>query len=367
MQNRINYLDGVRALLALWVVLGHIATLVGIKIPLLTKASVAVDLFMVLSGFFVYLTYLSLESKVKNGQHVLFFYCRRFFRVWPLYVVLILLVWLMLDGYSAMKLDLAVKFPPPWANSENYQLKAYPLPSAFQFLAHITMLFGIWPSWGVASPLPDWSLSLEFQFYLLFPLVLFFYRRNLLATCIVAFGLAYVAPKIGGLYLDAGMLTRFSQPSNLAYKLNIFLIGCLLAELMSGGAQGESAQQSWKKWLAMFICIIGVDPVAAIFLAALVYLIVFADKQKCAWLAKPYLVFVGKVSYTLYLCHMLAIIPVAFALTHFDWFVGLHGILRFSLVSAIGVPLAIGLSALLWELIEKRGIDFAARITKPAA
>jgi peptidoglycan/LPS O-acetylase OafA/YrhL len=367
MRNRIDYLDGVRAILALWVVLGHIATLVGIKIPLLTKASVAVDLFMVLSGFFVYLTYTSLESKVKNGRHVLFFYCRRFFRVWPLYVVLILAVWLMLDMYSAMKLDLAVKFPPPWANSENYQLKAYPHPTGFQFLTHVTMLFGIWPSWGVASPLPDWSLSLEFQFYLLFPLVIFFYRRNMLTTCIVAFGLAYIAPKVGGLYLDAGLLTRFSQPSNLAYKLNIFLIGCLLAELLSNSAQVKETQQSWKKWLAMLICIIGVDPVAAIFLAALVYLIIFADKQKCEWLAKPYLVFVGKVSYTLYLCHMLAIIPVAFAMSNLDWFADLHGILRFSLVSLIGLPLAIALSALLWELIEKRGIDFAARLTKPAA
>ncbi|MBK6854874.1 MAG: acyltransferase [Burkholderiales bacterium] len=151
MSNRINYLDGVRAALALWVVMGHAATLVGIKIPLLTKASVAVDLFMVLSGFFVCQTFIALEARVP-GRHVWFFYCRRLFRVWPLYIVLILLVWLTLGDYSMMKLDLAVKFPPPWANAENYSLKAYPEPTIFQTLAHVTMLFGAWPSWGGCFP-----------------------------------------------------------------------------------------------------------------------------------------------------------------------------------------------------------------------
>ncbi|MBK6854875.1 MAG: acyltransferase [Burkholderiales bacterium] len=214
----------------------------------------------------------------------------------------------------------------------------------------------------VASPLPDWSLSLEFQFYLLFPLIFYFYRRNVLWTCVAAFGLAYLAPKLGGLYLDAGVFTRFSQPSNIAYKLNIFLIGCLLAEML-----GKDVRSLQEKWLAMLICIVGVDPVAAIFLAGLIFLMVFADKSRVAWLAHPFLVYLGKISYTIYLSHMLVIIPVAFWLSAHQWFIGMHGMLRFLLVSMITLPMVVGFSGLLWELVEKRGINFAARITKTTA
>jgi len=51
MKNHITCLDGIRGLLAMWVFWGHICIFVGLKMPILGTPALAVDLFMLLSGF----------------------------------------------------------------------------------------------------------------------------------------------------------------------------------------------------------------------------------------------------------------------------------------------------------------------------
>src|SRR3954470_9932800 len=89
---RIPFLDGVRGYASLWVMLGHFSTRTGLFLPVLESPGVAVDAFMIVSGFLM-TQHFSLREKVEpwhSGRTWLIFYTRRFFRIAPLYYALLI-------------------------------------------------------------------------------------------------------------------------------------------------------------------------------------------------------------------------------------------------------------------------------------
>jgi peptidoglycan/LPS O-acetylase OafA/YrhL len=99
---RIQSLDGLRAVLALWVVFAHLAPIVGLRVPLVANPAVAVDLFMVLSGFLMASTYESLGRTYADWRRPAVLWIRRVMRIWPLFAFLLTLVWVFyapLQGY----------------------------------------------------------------------------------------------------------------------------------------------------------------------------------------------------------------------------------------------------------------------------
>ena len=93
-QGNLPWLDGLRGLASIWVLLSHIQILTGLRdIPLLSWGELAVDLFMLLSGFLMAHNYIARkqsepwESSRTIGQ----FWVRRFFRIAPLYYVVLVL------------------------------------------------------------------------------------------------------------------------------------------------------------------------------------------------------------------------------------------------------------------------------------
>ena len=81
----IGALDGLRGGAALWVLIGHATILTGTRIPILSKPDLAVDLFMMLSGFlmcFHYLERRETEPWHRRSTWTLF-WTRRFFRIAP--------------------------------------------------------------------------------------------------------------------------------------------------------------------------------------------------------------------------------------------------------------------------------------------
>ena len=91
--------------------------------------------------------------------------------------------------------------------------------------SHITFLFGLSPELHRSTSLPDWSISLEMQFYALFPFLMLLGRRIgwlTLATIVAATCLASDL-------IFAAFLHQFTQPSILVLKINIFVGGMLIA------------------------------------------------------------------------------------------------------------------------------------------
>jgi peptidoglycan/LPS O-acetylase OafA/YrhL len=166
-------LDGVRGLAILMVLAIHF---LGMRTPhslgqhLVVKAAgfgmLGVDLFFVLSGFLI--TGLLLEAK---GEPHPFrnFYSRRVLRIFPLYYGVLIVCFVLLP--------LVATLPPSFAAVRAHQGWLWTFTSNF-FIAATSS----WPSLSYLSHF--WSLAIEEQYYVLWPLVVLTFRaRSLERIC----------------------------------------------------------------------------------------------------------------------------------------------------------------------------------------
>ena len=104
------------------------------------------------------------------------------------------------------------------------------LDSSFEnFFVHATFLFGLIPAYSYRTPLPDWSIGLEVQFYLVFPLIAILANRYgwLRAT----FCALIVGVLIAGLFKI--LHVRYPMSSFLPLKFHIFAAGMLVGAYCS--------------------------------------------------------------------------------------------------------------------------------------
>lgn len=158
--------DGLRGVAILLVLIGHSGFLEALPhLGSLEYTRFGVDLFFVLSGFLI--TGILLDSK--GSEHYFRnFYARRALRIWPLYYAI---------------LFLAFVITPILAPSTKPQAGVWP---AFVFyVQNIALVHRDTYPFGLGA---TWSLAVEEQFYLTWPLLVFLLRRRTLA--IVSFSLA---------------------------------------------------------------------------------------------------------------------------------------------------------------------------------
>ena len=153
----IKALDGVRAIAILLVMLFHFYFLVEV-------GWIGVQLFFVLSGYLI--TTILLESKDETiGNYLKRFYWRRSLRIFPLY-------YLYLGGITLLYLIAHV--PPDFLSKIPYLIfynyNHYPV---FESLSHDVTFTHFW------------SLSVEEQFYLFWPFIIFFLNGRQLKVLIV--------------------------------------------------------------------------------------------------------------------------------------------------------------------------------------
>ena len=163
---RLECLDGLRGVLAVYVMLGHMAPFAALPSwsqSLLSHGGAAVDVFFVLSGLVI------LRSLQGCGFAARPFLIARAARIFPVYLVM------LAAGIAAEALP-APFAAMPWIGSESLAhgiwSQGWPAHPVREIAAHLTMTHGLFPN-GV---LPDvwvsflgaaWSLSTEWQFYLL--------------------------------------------------------------------------------------------------------------------------------------------------------------------------------------------------------
>ena len=110
---------------------------------------VGVDLFFVLSGFLI--TGILVESK-DSPRYLRNFYARRILRIWPLYFALLLVCFLLI----------------PWVKPESARALKEACGPPFVYFLFLQNLF---PTYVGIGPLTiTWSLAIEEQFYLFWPL-----------------------------------------------------------------------------------------------------------------------------------------------------------------------------------------------------
>lgn len=167
-------LNGFRFIAALVVLIGHVelfkwrANLPHLfKNPFIFESgSMGVDFFFVLSGFLI--TTLLLSEFEKEGKIGLKkFYMRRILRIWPLYYLVLLVCYLILPYIS-------IFFIPGYSEAIHENFSGKFLFSVF-FMPNVALAF--FKSIPYAAPL--WSVGVEEQFYLFWPVLLFAFPKRL--------------------------------------------------------------------------------------------------------------------------------------------------------------------------------------------
>jgi len=169
---RVRELDGLRGFAIFLVLIWHYVivpadTVPGSKLAYLLALGrltwSGVDLFFVLSGFLI--GGILLDAK-DSTNYFSVFYRRRFFRILPLYAVVLVIVWAM-PGNAWLKAE----FLPWWSYAT--------LTQNFAMAVQNTL--------GGNALAITWSLAIEEQFYLTLPLVVRFTSRKTLKRILLAF------------------------------------------------------------------------------------------------------------------------------------------------------------------------------------
>jgi peptidoglycan/LPS O-acetylase OafA/YrhL len=165
-------LDGLRFVAFILVLLHHTPFTAGAP-PILSKIHefgwAGVDIFLVLSGYL--LASLALVERDRTGHFaVRRFYFRRILRIWPLYFFALSVGFLIYPGVIFL-----LGNPMPETGWHDHALPYALFLGNFSYAA-------LWDSLWLYRSL--WTVSLEEQFYLLFPLILLAPRRYMAVFCV---------------------------------------------------------------------------------------------------------------------------------------------------------------------------------------
>jgi peptidoglycan/LPS O-acetylase OafA/YrhL len=215
---RFKGIEGLRGWLACIVASCHLVRITGLHLrhPLLNTliqaADLAVCVFIIISGFVI--THLVLTKHERYFAYII----RRFFRIYPVYIVCLAF------GIITMRLYIDAIAGEPWGTlSPLTRLSALGIARESyenfvpNLIAHLTMLHGAIPDnvlYGgrFAFLSPAWSLSLEWQFYLVAPLVVYFAGRSVRArVCLAAVAVA------GFWACESQLIGVFLQPRSFLF------------------------------------------------------------------------------------------------------------------------------------------------------
>lgn len=282
------FIHALRAVAALWVLVVHVMIWSGWGFLPLGDAKLAVDLFMLLSGFLM----AALAGPLDAGDRARF-WMRRFFRIAPAYYAALLLAWLgsdaFLGGYDVLR-ELR-----PWRWTDGAYDPAHLVLDARSIAWHVTFAFGLHPQYSASTMLPDWSLALEMQFYLAFPLLCLLMRRLGVGALVLVTLLAYV---LGDAFATP---LGFREPAFLTMKLHVFVAGMLLHR----ATQGATSQRVLVSALAVFLASLdGVALVALVLVISALSIMEASDDNPLEGLRRSRIVrFASETSYGVYLFH----------------------------------------------------------------
>ncbi len=363
MQNRIKELDGLRGVAVVLVMALHIFKRAAYftKHPVLLAVSnlttigwVGVDIFFTLSGFLI--TSILLEAKSEVG-YFRNFYARRILRIFPLYYFAIAFVLLFAPKVEPeFTSQLGTALPVMLLYMQNWAM----LFDGF----HITQYLGI-----------TWSLAIEEQFYLLWPLIVFFLKKDQLIKVGAGYVFVSIAARVVGMMFwhDPGEAARFFYYTSFT-RFEEIIIGALLAIFVTYDHGKDAIRRySLPVFLASFavfagLCVlsfpdalhpeyaniplvIGGYTSAAVFSAGLIGVFITHPPQNILkrLFQNPVAVFLGKYSYSIYLFHMTA----ALILLDVFWHSGMRGWKPYVLYVVTTYIATVIISLITWNVLEK--------------
>jgi peptidoglycan/LPS O-acetylase OafA/YrhL len=304
-------LDGLRGIAILLVMVNHF-TLYGVMqrdsvldkvfYTAATSGWCGVDLFFVLSGFLI--TGILLDTR-QSESYFRNFYMRRALRIFPLYYLALAVFFLIIPRLGAAGNPMLTS---PIEDQSGY----------WTYLINIHIGLEGWPSNPVLAHF--WSLAVEEQFYLIWPLLVFCLGRRQILTVCVGLIACTAMIRVGLRWMDLPTAAYVMTPA----RMDSLAIGAMLATLArSPGAWGTLTRYAWPAVLVLgttalfaFIASRGLRaegalmqsagyPLLALLSASIMVIALSAPAGSVvsAFLTHPVLMFTGRISYGLYVVH----------------------------------------------------------------
>jgi len=375
----LGVLDALRGACALWVLLGHTADICGAgDLTVIRSKAVAVDIFMFISGFLMTYHYRLREDREpwSAPSTWLKFYTRRFFRLAPVYYLLLIITLIFRNQLYNAKLGVFAAFPSPYTNL--LHLSSTPPPWSWgSVLSHFTFLFGFIPKYCENGYLPDWSIGLEMQFYLFFPfLILLFRRFGHLGSTIACLALWWYSHQLFGVYIfsPAKVLGIFPQPSFLPLKLECFVFGILVAEAFWFRFSKNNLPMMLLVLVAGMTLVTNPSPYFEVAILFCVFFIFSkgsgsSSQNKTDFIAERilnsrFVQFMADTSYSVYLIHVPLLWLFASIFATQPMYVSLSPMIRFGILLGIMIGVTYPLAFILFKSVEQPGIRVGQRVIK---
>lgn len=342
-------LDGIRGLSVLLVVSVHVKDRAFISLA----GYLGVVLFFILSGYLI--TTLALREEEDRGRVSLkAFYIRRSFRIFPLYYVVLGMYCLLIlgMGFKADQRDVFIDVLPAYF-------------FYFQEVPH--------SSHPLASVPFDqsWSLGIEEKFYLVWPFLAFVL---LAGTRYLRTGTALLLVL---LFACTPLLNEFGLPilAGCLFPYFDILIGCLLAVLLHdrywfaclsrlakpnvavGLLLGYLFVHLWTPFAYREVYAIAWQYLYVVVATLLIASVILGGGPLPRWLRWKPLVYVGTISYGIYLVHLFALFGAHRVAAYFP-----GSILQAAISLILGSAGAIAIAAILAYLVERPCIRIGRRL-----
>ncbi|GGL90160.1 acyltransferase [Deinococcus aerolatus] len=366
-QQRFEQLDSLRGLAALAVVFGHLTNVFRVEtgpylathqaiifiqktpLNLFIAAHEAVVLFFCLSGFVLYLPFR--KNRVQPYPRYLI---KRICRIYLPYLATVLLaLGLVAVIPHAQQPDLSTWFNSPWQSIDMGNI-----------MGHL-LLIGVFDA-ALLAPV-FWSLIIEMRVSLVYPLLGWFVQRQSVWLLLAA----TLALMIGGLGLRFVAEEMFGSTGDL--DLTIIYTGCFIA-----GAALARFQSEVGTWVAarprpqrVLFFVLGIllysgtriltfpytftaDTIITVG-SITIMAISLTSSRISHLLTRPFALWLGRISYSVYLLHVLVILTM---------FHLLHGLIPAWSIALIVVVLTLGLGHVFHEYVERPAMRLGKKLTK---
>tara|TARA_Y100000385_G_C13076050_1_gene631484 strand:- start:11 stop:1948 length:1938 start_codon:yes stop_codon:yes gene_type:complete len=327
--NYLKEIDILRAIAVLGVILYHYTD------NFLPGGWLGVDIFFVISGFLISNSIISLVEK----QEFKFkeFYKKRVRRILPSLLSVII-----------FSLPLGFYFLPPKELIEYLRSTYYSLIFLSNFYLSNLDFYNS-PTAKMMPMIHTWSLSIEEQFYIVFPVCIYFIYKKIKINKFFLTGILFLISLFFAIFMQSDIAFYLPQ-----FRIWEFLLGVLLMfALQSYKFRGSYLIGLVVMLFPMFffsdndlntlaprlICLLGVT----------LFILSLSKDTKESYLVKPFL-FIGKISYSLYLFHQ----PI---FTFFTLYLYRQNLVKNLTASIFLVSTLLIVSFLNYSFVEKRAIS----------
>lgn len=300
-------IDGLRAIAVISVIIYHLNE------NWLSGGFLGVDIFFVISGFLI--TGIIITEIQQNSFSFKQFYTRRIKRIYPAFITVMALV-----SFIASAIFIY--------NDFNQLRKTIELATAFLSNFYLGLTQGYFDLSANENPvLHIWSLAVEEQYYLIFPLILILaYKkfREIKVLFIITLILFFILLTTS--FIPANFYKEVLHKPNIYYLSNLrfpeLLIGSLLAIYHNFSNKAKLSKQvsnilAILSTLLLFSCLFlmnndiafipGVTLILPCIFTALIIHTTYQNNVIKLCLSNKVIVFIGKISYSLYLYHWIFI------------------------------------------------------------